>query len=64
MGYELDVKKEKGRFIIDKILGLLQPETVDVDKFDFHCCLRPVCGDDVPIIGQTRVIIWIMRFSR
>ena len=34
MGYELDVKKEKGRFIIDKILGLLQPGTVDVDKFD------------------------------
>ena len=20
-----------------------------------HACLRPVCGDDVPIIGRTRV---------
>ena len=35
--------------------GALVPGYLDPAPAPAHACLRPVCGDDVPIIGRTRV---------
>ena len=35
--------------------GALVPGYIDPAPAPAHACLRPVCGDDVPIIGRTRV---------
>ena len=35
--------------------GALVPGYLDHAPAPAHACLRPVCGDDVPIIGRTRV---------
>ena len=55
--------------LVAKFLGMVKQNSFDIDSdsldsdtnnknidnIDCHCCLRPVSGDDVPIIGQTRV---------
>ena len=35
--------------------GLIGDDMINASTFDHHACLRPVSGDDVPIIGQTLV---------
>ena len=55
VGYDASRDESKARALVDRFLGVLKEDTVDTGNISHHACLRPVCGDHVPIIGQTRV---------
>ena len=39
--------------VMDRVFKVLKRDQFDEDKAQFYSCLRPLCGDDVPIIGNT-----------
>jgi len=58
VGFDVSKEKDKGKFLVEKLEGLLEENSLVIDtQIDVHSCLRPVSGDDVPIIGQTMVIM-------
>ncbi len=52
-GYDDSITEIRGRFILEKALGLF-PGCGDPDKAEFWAGLRPSTPDGVPIIGATR----------
>ena len=55
VGHDATPDESKAMMLVDKFLGVLREDSIDTENMTHHSCLRPVCGDDVPIIGQTRV---------
>lgn len=55
VGFDYTVEPDKGRMVMEKMEGLFQAGYMDMDRAEYHSCLRPVCGDDVAIIGQTHL---------
>jgi len=55
VGYDHTVEPDKGRKVMEKMEGLFKAGYLDMEKAEYHSCLRPVCGDDVAIIGQTNL---------
>ena len=55
VGYQAAPDEDKGNMLVDKFLGVLEPDSVDTSHPSHHSCMRPVSGDDVPIIGHTWV---------
>ena len=55
VGYDYSVEPEKGRRVMEKMEGLFLAGYMDMEGAEYHSCLRPVCGDDVAIIGQTQI---------
>jgi len=56
VGFDVSIEKDKGKFLVEKLEGLLEENSLVIDtQIDVHSCLRPVSGDDVPIIGQTMI---------
>jgi len=56
VGFDVSKEKDKGKFLVEKLEGLLEENSLVIDtQIDVHSCLRPVSGDDVPIIGQTMI---------
>ena len=56
VGFNYTVEEEKGRQLLGRMLGALEVGLTGEDMIeDYHSCLRPVCADDVPMIGQSRV---------
>jgi len=44
-----------GQITKDKTLKVLDPEQIETEKSEFKSALRPLCGDDVPIVGQSLI---------
>ena len=56
VGYDYTVEEEKGRQLLGKMMETLKVGLTGEDMIlDYHSCLRPVCADDVPMIGRTAV---------
>merc|ERR1711892_776701 len=55
VGFDYIIEPEKGRKVMEKMEGLFQAGYMDMDQAEYHSCPRPVCGDDVAIIGQTHL---------
>ena len=44
-----------GQITRDKTLKVLNGDWLDLDKAAYKSALRPLCADDVPIVGQTLI---------
>jgi len=55
VGYDYTVEEEKGWKLLNHVEGALKEGYLDKSQPRFNSGLRPVCGDDVPIIGQTHI---------
>lgn len=55
VGHDHRVEGEKARDKLDQVIGVFKEGFVDLEEAEWHSCLRPVCGDDVAIIGRTHV---------
>ena len=54
-GFDFSVEEEKGRQQARRVEGVLAEGLMDLDRATYHSCLRPVCADDVPIVGRTHI---------
>eukprot|EP00301_Raphidiophrys_heterophryoidea_P025284 c844_g1_i1.p1 GENE.c844_g1_i1~~c844_g1_i1.p1 ORF type:complete len:469 (-),score=120.65 c844_g1_i1:110-1471(-) len=50
----LEVDEKVARDIVGKAQRLLTPGYLDVDKAEYHVCLRPITPDDLPAIGKLK----------
>ena len=56
VGFDHSREEGKGRTLLGKMAGALEEGLVTEEMIeDYHSCLRPVSGDDVPLIGQTKL---------
>lgn len=55
VGYDYVKDELKSQKLLARMQGLIGDDMINASTFDHHACLRPVSGDDVPIIGQTLV---------
>ena len=42
---------EAGQRTVEKTLKIFDPDHLDLENAKYISCLRPMSGDDVPIIG-------------
>jgi len=54
VGWDHTVEEEKGRKVMEKMRDAFLPGLMEEEEAVFHSCLRPVCADDVALIGRSR----------
>ncbi|XP_023331328.1 uncharacterized protein LOC111703577 isoform X2 [Eurytemora carolleeae] len=55
VGYNYAVEPEKGKQLAAAVKMVFKPNFLRTDEATYHSCLRPVSGDDLAIIGQTKI---------
>ena len=56
VGHDHTVEEPKGREKLEQVVGVFKEGYLDLEgAVEYHSCLRPVCGDDVAIIGRSHV---------